>query len=360
MARTTATKKRQSKNEPLSEQQEQTPLSTSENEQVMTRTIDSPMRRRPVSDGWQPSGLKSINERQLARGLGLFSIGLGLAEVLAPKGLAKFIGIKKNNPALIRAFGVREIASGIAILSQKTPVESVWSRVFGDALDLAVLGRAYALPKTDTGRLTFATVSVLGVTALDVICAQQLSRNYGNTAAKGAIRVQKSITINRSPEEVYSYWKDFRNLPNFMYHLESVEVTGEGRSHWVASAPAGTTVEWDAEILEDRPNERIVWRSLPGADVDNAGIVEFERATGGRGTVVRVEMEYSPPGGVIGAGIAWMFGEEPKQQMSDDLRRFKQVIETGEIVRSEAALQGAGVIMQRPAQPSADLSELQE
>ncbi|MGI9075193.1 MAG: SRPBCC family protein [Bryobacteraceae bacterium] len=123
-----------------------------------------------------------------------------------------------------------------------------------------------------------------------------------------------------------------------MKHLESVQVTGENRSHWKATGPGGKTVEWDAEIVDDQPNARIVWRSLEGSDIDNSGSVQFERAPGGRGTLVRVELQYSPPGGVISATLAKLFGEEPGQQVDDDLRAFKQVLETGEVAKSDASI----------------------
>jgi uncharacterized membrane protein len=289
----------------------------------------------------------------LARGLGWFSIGLGLAELLAPRGIAKIAGLRGDNNGLIRLFGLREIAHGVGIFMQgKRPAGAVWSRVAGDALDLAALGKAFASPDTKKGRVAFATANVLGVAALDVLCAQQLSR-YDSTPSTGDTQVKKSITINSSPEEVYQFWRDFRNLSRFMYHLESVTTTGERRSHWVAKAPAGTTVEWDAEIIEDRPGEYIAWRSLEGADVDNTGSVRFERGPGGRGTVVRVELEYSPPGGVVGTAVAKLFGEEPEQQVKDDLRRLKQVIETGEVVLSEGSPEGMGVTAQHPGQPPA-------
>jgi uncharacterized membrane protein len=117
-----------------------------------------------------------------------------------------------------------------------------------------------------------------------------------------------------------------------MQHLESVEWTGENRSHWKAKGPGKTTVEWDAEILEDRPNERISWRSIEGSDIDHRGTVRFQPAPGGRGTELHVELTYSPPAGAIGARIAKFFGEEPSQQLDDDLRRFKQVLEVGETI----------------------------
>jgi uncharacterized membrane protein len=152
--------------------------------------------------------------------------------------------------------------------------------------------------------------------------------------------VRKAITVNRPLEETYRFWRDFQNLPRFMRHLESVQVTGDGHSHWRAKAPAGKTVEWDAVIVDDQPNRRIAWRSLPGADVENAGDVRFEPAPGGRGTEVHVELRYDPPAGALGALVAKLFGEEPAQQVQDDLRRFKQVLETGMVAESEATLHG--------------------
>ena len=163
--------------------------------------------------------------------------------------------------------------------------------------------------------------------------------------------MRKSLIINRTPEELYQFWRNFENLPRFMPHLESVQVRGEGRSHWVAKAPAGTSVEWDAEITEDRPNELISWRSLEGADVDNSGTVRFESAAGGRGTIVKVDINYNPPGGVIGAAIAKLFGEEPGQQAQESLRCLKQVMETGEVVISDGTVWDNGLLTQRPAQP---------
>jgi uncharacterized membrane protein len=147
----------------------------------------------------------------------------------------------------------------------------------------------------------------------------------------GEVRLEKSVTINRSPDECYRFWHDFESFPRFMTHVESVQLTGENRMHWKVTGPAGTTVEWDAELIADEPGRYVAWRSLEGAQVDNAGTVRFEPAPGGRGTIVRVMMSYSPPGGAAGALVAKMFGEEPSQQIDDDLRRFKWLIETGEI-----------------------------
>lgn len=293
--------------------------------------------------------LMNLDAGQLARGLGWFSLGLGLAEFLTPRAVARMAGVK-GNTGFIRLMGLREIGHGVAIFAQgRRPAGALWARVVGDALDLAALGAAFASPRSNKGRLAFATTNVLAVTALDVLCAQQLSQGDG-TARPGQIHVRRSIAVNRRRAELYRYWHDFENLPRFMHHLLSVQVTGEGRSRWTARGPAGTTVTWEAEVTEDRPDELIAWRSVEGSDVDNSGSVRFEDAAGGRGTIVRVELEYTPPGGVIGAGVAKLFGEEPEQQLNDDLRRFRQVMETGDLVLSDATLQGTGVSDQRAGQ----------
>jgi len=289
----------------------------------------------------------------LADFLGVFSLGLGMAQVIAPQMMSKICGIKdaEGNASLMRALGAREISSGIAILSRQQPEKAVWSRVAGDAIDLAMLGKVMANPENDRGRTLFAAANVLAVTALDVMCAKQLSKQPMTIANAGAdqgiIRTKRSITVNRPVEEVYGFWRNFENLPQFMRHLESVTVTGDKRSHWKAKAPVGKTVEWDADTLEDRPNELISWRSVEGSDIYNAGSVRFMRAPGNRGTEIRVELEYDPPLGKLGSKVAMLWREEPGQQVMDDLRHFKQVMETGEIVFSDATKQRG----MHPAQP---------
>ena len=292
-------------------------------------------------------GLPSSSAKRLAKGLGWFSIGLGLAELLAPRAIANISGVSNKHTGLIRLYGLREIGAGITIFAQKHPTEGVWSRVVGDALDLTSLGVAATNPEAKLGRVAFATANVLAVTALDVMCAMQLS-----SSANRGIHAKGTCIVNLPPEEVYNFWRDFQNLPRFMRHVDSVTEMGEGRSHWKVKGPAGMEVEWDATIIADVPGEVITWRSLEGSDVDHAGAVRFERATGGRGTIVKVNIEYNPVGGVIGATVAKLFGEEPEQQLDDDLRRFKQVLEVGEVVVSDATLLGTGYMQQRPGQPA--------
>ena len=168
------------------------------------------------------------------------------------------------------------------------------------------------------------TYDLLGITTNN-------DNSTGDTAAPVAkdIHVEKSITIGKSPAELYSFWRDFENLPKFMGHLESVACVTPNRSHWIAKGPAGTRVEWDAEVYNEKQNELIAWRSLEG-EVTNAGSVRFEDA-GERGTVVRVVLNYNAPGGKLSALVARLLGGEPGQMIEDDLRRLKQILETGEV-----------------------------
>lgn len=146
-----------------------------------------------------------------------------------------------------------------------------------------------------------------------------------------SIKVEKTVTIQRSPQELYQFWRDFANFPHFMKHVKAITIVDHKRSHWIANAPLGTTVEWDADIINEKENELIAWASAEDADIENSGFVRFTPAPNNRGTEVKVVMEYSPPGGAITATLAKLFGEEPEQQISDDLRRFKMLMEAGEI-----------------------------
>jgi uncharacterized membrane protein len=139
------------------------------------------------------------------------------------------------------------------------------------------------------------------------------------------------VVVNVSAEEAYRFWRDFENLPRFMRHLESVSVLGERRSRWVAIGPLGSRFTWDAEIISERPHEMIYWRSLPGSELELEGYVEFRPATGNRGTVVESRVHYLPPAGSIGKAFAKLLGKDPSFVMQQDLRRFKALVETGEI-----------------------------
>lgn len=292
-------------------------------------------------DAYDTGTTGKTNADGMANFLGWFSIGLGMAQVIAPDAISRLIGVEEDsrNNEFMRAMGVREIGHGVAILANPRPERAVWSRVAGDMLDLAVLGRIMANPGNDRSRATGATLAVLGVTALDYYCARQLSRIDEDAVAvahEPGIFTKRAITVNKPVAEVYAFWRNFENLPSFMRHLEAVRVSDERRSHWVAKAPAGRTVEWDATITEERENELIAWKSDDDATVYNEGAVHFAPAPGGRGTEVRVNLRYEPPGGVLASKIAMLWREEPGQQVQDDLRRFKQMMEIGEVTVSDA------------------------
>lgn len=186
-------------------------------------------------------------------------------------------------------------------------------------LALAVLGGGLAY-RSLTGSMPFA-----GKSGID---------------ADYSVRVDTSVTINKPASDIYRLWRDFENLPGIMSHLESVTVLGGNYSRWVAKAPMGRTVEWDAEIINEEEDRLIAWRSVEDADVQSAGSVRFEEAPGGRGTEVRVKIEYMPPGGAAGAMVAKLFHEEPSQQVKDDLRRLKQRLEAGEIATTAGQPRG--------------------
>lgn len=151
-----------------------------------------------------------------------------------------------------------------------------------------------------------------------------------------AALVGRTVTINRPRAELYAFWRDFRNLARFMENIESIELDDNRRSHWKVAAPAGQTVEWDSEVIEDVENERIVWRSTENADIKNTGSVTFKDGPPDRGTEVTATIVYDPPAGDLGKLIAKLFGKEPKVQARRDLRRFKQLMETGEISTAKA------------------------
>jgi uncharacterized membrane protein len=289
----------------------------------------------------------------LARGLGWASLGLGAVQLAAPNTVRRMSGADDSSLArvLVPFVGVRELFHAAVLLGSRVPGPWVWTRVAGDAMDLTTLGRAVARRRGARRRRAMtATAAVAGITAVDLYTAVRAGRRpwaYG-------LSLHAAITVKRPRDEVYGFWRDMENLPRFMMHLRSVEVIDQRRSRWTAKGPVGKAVEWDAQIVEDRPEELIAWRSAAGARVRNSGSVSFTDAPGGRGTEVRVELRFDPPGGMIGAAFARLLGEHPDQQVRDDLRRFKQVMETGEVVRSEGSPEGVHAIRQlrqRPAQP---------
>ncbi len=290
---------------------------------------------RPPDDS-HPSGVR------LSRSLGWFSLGLGLAELAAPHALARAIGIDPRGATgpTLRAMGVRECLIGLGVLIQPRRPRSLWARIAGDAVDLALLGLAAGTRRTSTPRLIGAVAAVAGVTALDVVAARRTQQAY-DAANRPVI---SSVTINKPREQVYAFYRRLSQLPLFMDYLESVRELDQRRSHWVAKLPLGT-VQWDAEITEDRPGELLAWRSVEGSKLKVSGRVTFTRTPGRDMTEVRVELRLGFLGTRPSTALATMFA---RPQIKGDLRRLKQVLETGEVLYSDASLHRRPY----PAQPA--------
>jgi uncharacterized membrane protein len=277
-------------------------------------------------------------ETDPGQALGLLSVGLGLAALLAPGPLGRLIGLGEHE-GLLRLVGTRELASGAGLLTQEERAPWLWSRVVGDAMDLTLLATGLRPGNPGRGRAMGALAVVAAIAALDLAASlRETSRQRERSGARthessGAAEklVEHTLSVNKSPQECYAFWRDVSNLPKFSRMLESVTKIDDRRSHWVLRGPGGASVEWNSEITVDQPGERLAWHSVQGSEVKHAGVVRFERAPGGRGTFVSVMMHYQPPGGRIAAGLAKVLGKDPNHHVREDLRRFKSAIETGEV-----------------------------
>lgn len=304
--------------------------------------------------------------QSLAMAFGGMSAGIGAWYMAAPRHFLSVIGARPSERRILitRLVAAQELGVGTLLMADGRATPWLAMRVGGDLVHGAMLALAYRAPDADRRQMRLAWLAWLAITAGDV-AGTLVARNIERTGAdmesgdgessEAALAVtddavHRSITIAREPMEVYSYWRQLENLPRFMKHLERVEELDGGRSRWTARAPLGATVEWEAEITDDLPGQRIAWTATEDAQVRNAGTVTFERAPGGRGTEVRVRLQYSPPGGPLGTAVAKLLGEDPSRQISGDLRRLKQVLETNEVVVSVAAADDRSR-RQRPAQP---------
>jgi uncharacterized membrane protein len=292
---------------------------------------------------------RGFGRKELAKTLAWASLALGAAQLAAPRRMARWVGGRGSQAEqrAMRLVGARELATGIALMAHRQPRDVLWTRVAGDAMDLALLGTILRGQGASRARASLAALGVVGLTALDVAGGRRPHAGLLSTRS-APVEAKQSITVNRSPIDVYRLWRDFEQLPRFMRHVAAVEVLDDRRSRWEVEAPGGTAVSWEAELIEDREGERIAWRSVEGADVDNQGMVSFHRAPGDRGTEVRVELTYHAPGGRKAVNLARLFRRAPDQQLRDELRAMKQVLETGDVVVSDASL----VSGSRPARPS--------
>jgi len=296
--------------------------------------FSAPARQRQLG---RPERELSPGANRGARALGWFSVGLGIAQLTSPRLMSAFVlgaaGARRERT--MRLLGARELLCGVGLLTTRRPAGWLWMRVLGDTMDLAMLGNSLRARRVDEARVMRSMFGVAGALALDAVASIKATRQHRATTVR---RSTTAITVNRPPEEVYRFWRNLQNLPRFMAHLDAVQIRDERRSRWIARGPGRVRVEWEAEITEDRPNERLCWRSVEGSDLENAGAVSFRAAPGGRGTEVVLELEYVPPGGLFAGKLAKLLGEEPSQKAASDLRRFKQVVETGEVLHSDASI----------------------
>jgi uncharacterized membrane protein len=230
-------------------------------------------------------------------------------------------------PNMGTAERIASLIAGALLVSRALTREKSWTGAATGLVGVALLRH---------GITGFSyTRRALGINTADSEGARSSVRH------ESGVRVDEAITINRPRHEVYRFWRDLSNISQFMENIESVSaVNGGNRSHWVARGPYGKCIEWDAEIINERENELIAWRSLDGADIANAGSVRFKDAAGGRGTQVNVELEYAPPGGPVGAFVARIFGEDPSSQIRDDLRRLKTRLEAGVLLSTDGQPMG--------------------
>jgi uncharacterized membrane protein len=217
---------------------------------------------------------------------------------------------------------------------------------------VAALFGSYFIGRGATGRCVVYRALGLSTGSADAILRaserDDVTSRAATVNARKAVKVERSVTIDKPRAELFAFWRNFENLPRFMEHLVAVRVDSPTRSHWEAKAPAGRTVEWNAEIVNEVPNEIIAWKSVGEPDVPNAGSVNFSDAPGGRGTIVRVTMDYEPPAGRLGAILSHFFSEEPDHQIREDLRKFKQLMETGEITTSARRVEDSAYVGATP------------
>ena len=262
---------------------------------------------------------------QLARGLGWLSLGIGIAQLIAPRTMSRLTGVPLPE-ALTRLCGARELACGIGLLGQEQPAPWVQARIAGDALDLAGAAVGLLMPGAPRRRVAITAAIIAGIAAVDIYCNRQFARRGKRTAPR---HVRASIDVARGRDEIYRFWRNLANLPKVMPHLDSVQVLDEIHSHWVAKGPAGSRVEWDSEIIDDEPGERLAWRTVEGSRIYNAGSIELH-PLGPDSTRVNLELLYGSPGDSLGLAVAGVFGRGAHREVRADLRAFKQLLESGE------------------------------
>ncbi|HUQ04885.1 MAG TPA: SRPBCC family protein [Kofleriaceae bacterium] len=280
---------------------------------------------------------------RLAQGLGLFSIGLGLTELVVPRALGAVIGTPGSGTKIMRAFGARELTSGVSLLVSRDPVRALDARIAGDFLDLVALGIAFVRPQSGRKRLMLAAGAVLGATVLDIIARKRLAADPNRAIRVGQrTRIGKAVTIDAEPDQIYTFWRGLEDLPSIFPNLGSVEMIDDERSRWTASGPGGTKLTWESQLIDDEPGRLLAW-TTDGGPFQSDGVVHFLPAPGGRGTEVAVEMEYHVVGGGLGRAAALGMGMEPGVELEKGLRRLKQLFELGEIMDARSSTKKGSV-----------------
>ena len=291
------------------------------------------------------SWLETARSAAVPQTLGWLSVALGLGGLLAPRTMARLSGLQGREP-LLAAVGARELVSGIGLLTRRDKVPWLWARVAGDALDLAILGLA-SWERDSAAARAASTAVVAAITAADVAAAVAHQSTNLQVSPTRDVYLERSIIVNKTPRECYDWWRDLRNMPRFTRNLQKVTPLDETHSHWVSREFAGTRVEWRSRINEDVPGERILWSATQDSSFAHAGSVTFAPATGGRGTLITASIHYHVPGGPIGAALARFLGPDPIGEVRENLRRFKQLLETGEIATTVGQPSGSRSVFGR-------------
>lgn len=268
-------------------------------------------RKRPANAG----------PEQLVRGLGWFSVAIGIAQVVAPRTVARLCGVPVP-PSLMVLCGLREIACGVGLLTQDQPQPWVKARLAGDTLDLVALGCGVLVPGADRRRIAVAGTAAAGVSVLDAYCSYELARHGRRLPPR---HETISIEIDRDAQSLYRYWRELSNLPQVMPHVSSVQEIDETHSHWVGAGPGDVRLEWDAEIIDDVPDQRVAWRAVEGSRTFHAGSVQF-RPLGERTTQVQVDLLYERPPATLLSAAGMLFGYDSSAARAD-LRALKRRLE---------------------------------
>lgn len=268
-------------------------------------------------------------------GLGWLSVAVGAAEVVAPRIVARLVGVRspRRVRGLIRAVGLRGLIAGIGLLGRGRTAGWLKARLAGDVIDFGLLRQALRQPRARRARTVGALVATWGLALYDARRARR------EALALASAPVRSSITIARPAAEIFRFWRDFANLPGVIPHVESIDVIDSERSRWVARAASGEAIQWETVVVESREDELISWRSVDRASIATAGSVRLAPGPDGRGTEVQLELQYHPPAGALGRIVAAFWSDAPERELDAALRRLKQRLETGGVVHGDGVFE---------------------